>query len=79
MRDPRGEKFAMKDDDGEYPCIKCFGVLDAPLDKVCAFLADEQGIREYNDLVENYRGESVSKKERLELSTLVNISNLFFF
>lgn len=55
MRDPRGEKFAMKDDDGEYPCIKCFGVLDAPLDKVCAFLADEQGIREYNDLVENYR------------------------
>jgi hypothetical protein len=55
MVDSRDDGFAEENDKGEYPCLKCFGTLDAPIDKVCAFLANEQGMGEYNDLVDNYR------------------------
>jgi hypothetical protein len=66
MGDSRGDGFAEEKDGGEYPCVKCFGKLDAPIEKVCAFLANEQGMGEYNELVENYRDlEDVSPHSKI--------------
>ena len=50
MPDPRG-KYADPDDDKEYPCIRCYTTIDAPLEHVCAYLSDETNIAEYNDFV----------------------------
>ena len=50
MKDSRGS-HANPDDDREYPCIKCFSTIDAPLDIVCQYLSDERKMTEYNDLV----------------------------
>lgn len=39
----------------EYPCIKCYATLNAPIDQVCDFLSKESNMPEYNDLVIAYR------------------------
>ncbi|KAL7496154.1 hypothetical protein ACHAWT_005584 [Skeletonema menzelii] len=35
----------------DYPCIKCYSTIDAPMDTVCSFLSDEETIPIYNELV----------------------------
>jgi hypothetical protein len=50
MKDSRGV-HASKDHDEEYPCMKVYATLDAPMEKVCAYLADAKSLPEYNDLV----------------------------
>ena len=54
MKDSRGS-HANPDDDREYPCIKVFSTIDAPLDVVCQYLSDEHKMAEYNDLVVEHR------------------------
>ena len=54
MRDSRGS-HATTDDNDEYPCMKAYATLDAPIDQVCAYLADSTRFREYNDLVVNFQ------------------------
>ena len=54
MKDSRGEK-ANKNDEMEYPCIKCFSVIDAPLEDVCTYLSQENASSDYNDLVVKYK------------------------
>jgi hypothetical protein len=39
-----------------FPCIKCIGTIDAPIETVCEYLADESRVPEYNDLVADFRG-----------------------
>jgi len=39
-----------------FPCIKCVGTIDAPIETVCEYLADESRVPEYNDLVADFRG-----------------------
>jgi len=39
----------------EYPCMKVYSTIDAPLDCVCNYLSDEQNMPEYNDLVVKHR------------------------
>mmetsp|Transcript_43352 Transcript_43352/g.91057 ORF Transcript_43352/g.91057 Transcript_43352/m.91057 type:complete len:776 (+) Transcript_43352:1353-3680(+) len=34
-----------------YPCLKCYATIDAPLHRVCSFLADEDTVHLYNELV----------------------------
>lgn len=34
-----------------YPCLKCHATIDAPLDRVCSFLANPNTIPLYNELV----------------------------
>ena len=43
------------DDETEYPCIKCYSTLNAPIEQVCDFLAKESNMPEYNDLVISYK------------------------
>jgi len=50
MKDSRGDK-ANKDDDTEYPCIKCVATIDAPLEDVCTYLSQESAAPDYNDVV----------------------------
>jgi hypothetical protein len=50
MVDSRGDK-ATDDDDQEYPCIKLFATLDAPMEQVCDYLADASSVPDYNDIV----------------------------
>lgn len=50
MKDSR-ESNAVPDDDREYPCLKCYSTLNAPVESVCAYLADEAHVDEYNDLM----------------------------
>ncbi|KAL7483449.1 hypothetical protein ACHAW6_009100 [Cyclotella cf. meneghiniana] len=38
----------------DYPCIKCYSIIDAPMDKVCSFLANEKTVPMYNELVEDH-------------------------
>jgi hypothetical protein len=52
LKDPRG-KYAHKDDPREYPCIKFYSTIDAPLEQVCAYLSQEERRVDYNELVEN--------------------------
>ena len=54
MRDSRGTD-AHTDDKREYPCIKLYSTLEAPLEQVCAYLSQEQHSTEYNELVERHR------------------------
>ncbi len=54
MRDSRGS-HATVDHDAEYPCMKVYATLDAPMEQVCAYLADEKSLPEYNDLVVNHQ------------------------
>jgi len=54
MKDSR-EEFADSNDNTEYPCIKCFSTIDAPLEDVCSYLSQEAAYPEYNDLVEKFK------------------------
>jgi hypothetical protein len=54
LKDARG-KHAFKDDDREYPCIKVYGTIDAPLEDVCTYLSREEYRVEYNDILEDHR------------------------
>lgn len=54
MKDSRGS-HANPDDDREYPCIKVFSTIDAPLEIVCQYLSDARKINEYNDLMMQHK------------------------
>lgn len=54
MKDSRGEKASL-DDDQEYPCLKVYSTVNAPLEQVCAYLSDENHFLEYNDLLIAHR------------------------
>lgn len=54
MKDSRGS-YASPDDDREYPCIKVFSTIDAPLEVVCQYLSDERKMAEYNDLIVQHK------------------------
>ena len=53
MKDSRGDR-AVQTDETEYPCIKCFSTIDAPLEDVCTYLSQESAAPEYNDVVVKY-------------------------
>eukprot|EP00978_Attheya_sp_CCMP212_P042859 scaffold268991_cov51-Attheya_sp.AAC.2 len=55
MKDSRGRFSKPDDDEKEYPCLKCFATINAPLDDVCTYLSQEMRIQEYNDLIEGNR------------------------
>lgn len=55
MKDSRGPRFANPNDDREYPCIKIYSTIDAPLEEVCLYLSQEQHMGDYNDLIDKYR------------------------
>ena len=38
----------------QYPCLKCYATIDAPLEDVCAFLADSRTVPQYNGLVDDH-------------------------
>jgi hypothetical protein len=54
MKDSRG-KLANPGDDREYPCIKMYSTIDAPLDEVCLYLAQAQFAEEYNSLIDRFQ------------------------
>eukprot|EP00521_Asterionellopsis_glacialis_P015729 CAMPEP_0195295964 /NCGR_PEP_ID=MMETSP0707-20130614/18438_1 /TAXON_ID=33640 /ORGANISM="Asterionellopsis glacialis, Strain CCMP134" /LENGTH=538 /DNA_ID=CAMNT_0040357315 /DNA_START=147 /DNA_END=1760 /DNA_ORIENTATION=+ len=54
MKDSRGEGASLSDED-EYPCMKVYATIDAPLEDVCAYLAEENHLPDYNDLVVKHR------------------------
>lgn len=65
MTDSRGSQ-ADPDDDKEYPCIKVYATIDAPIDDVCAYLAEEKRVGEYNDLVVQHRDlEEISSHSKI--------------
>jgi START domain len=47
MKDSRG-KNAFPDDHREYPCIKVYSCVDAPLENVCTYLSREENMPDYN-------------------------------
>jgi len=53
MPDSR-DNIDTSEDRTEYPCIKCYSTIDAPMDKVCSFLADERNIPIYNELIDDH-------------------------
>jgi len=53
MKDSRG-KYA-KDEDIEFPCLKVYTTIDAPIEDVCDYLSNENHMEEYNDLVVAHR------------------------
>ncbi|KAL3771499.1 hypothetical protein ACHAWO_000620 [Cyclotella atomus] len=61
MPDSRNDNSDSIDEDNEkpvveqdFPCIKCYSTIDAPMDKVCSFLSNENTIPVYNELVDDY-------------------------
>jgi hypothetical protein len=50
MKDSR-RKQADPNDDREYPCLKMFSTIDAPLEVVCLYLSQKERMEEYNDLL----------------------------
>lgn len=54
MKDSRADK-ANPEDDNEYPCIKCYSTIDAPLEDVCTYLSQEAASADYNDVVEKHK------------------------
>jgi hypothetical protein len=54
MKDSRLDQ-ANPEDDSEYPCIKCYSVIDAPLEDVCTYLSQETASADYNDVVEKHQ------------------------
>lgn len=61
MEDSRGQHSKPNDGNAKYPCVKCYATLDAPMEVVCQYLADENSMPDYNDLV-------VAHKELEEIS-----------
>lgn len=65
LPDPRGKKTDPTDDK-EYPCIRCYTTIDAPLEHVCQYLSDEEHMKDYNDLVIKHRDlEDVSPHSKI--------------
>lgn len=52
-RDEQDRESSVSDkaDSLDYPCIKCYSTIDAPMETVCSFLSDEETIPIYNELV----------------------------
>lgn len=48
MPDSRGQKSCSSE---EFPCVKLFATIDAPLEDVCEYLSEPTNVPEYNDLV----------------------------
>ena len=61
MPDPRDgedvESSSRETDSGSchYPCLRCHSTIDAPLDRVCSFLANPDNAPLYNELIDDYR------------------------
>ena len=53
MKDSRGN-LATPSDEREYPCIKMYATIDAPLEEVCLYLSQAQYKDDYNDLIERH-------------------------
>ena len=54
MKDSRGRKAA-KDDNREYPCLKVYATVDAPLEEVCVYLSQEKRLPDYNALIDLHK------------------------
>eukprot|EP00980_Cylindrotheca_fusiformis_P028394 scaffold22596_cov131-Cylindrotheca_fusiformis.AAC.23 len=54
MKDSRGVR-ADKNDQSEYPCIRCSSIIDAPLEDVCTYLSQETAAPDYNDMVVKHK------------------------
>jgi hypothetical protein len=50
MKDSR-RKHADPNDSREYPCLKMYSTIDAPLEDVCLYLSQKDNMEEYNDLM----------------------------
>ncbi|KAL3907485.1 MAG: hypothetical protein SGILL_008854 [Bacillariaceae sp.] len=65
MKDSRADK-ANKEDGTDYPCIKCYSTIDAPLEDVCTYLSQEAASADYNDVVEKHRDvEEISQSAKV--------------
>eukprot|EP00529_Nitzschia_sp_RCC80_P016500 CAMPEP_0113514934 /NCGR_PEP_ID=MMETSP0014_2-20120614/40673_1 /TAXON_ID=2857 /ORGANISM="Nitzschia sp." /LENGTH=649 /DNA_ID=CAMNT_0000411463 /DNA_START=338 /DNA_END=2287 /DNA_ORIENTATION=- /assembly_acc=CAM_ASM_000159 len=53
MKDSR-EDLADANDEDLYPCMKCHATIDAPLEAVCSYLAEESVSPDYNDVVKKH-------------------------
>ena len=53
MKDSR-EELADTNDEELYPCMKCHATIDAPLEAVCSYLAEESMSPDYNDVVKKH-------------------------
>ena len=38
-----------------YPCLRCHSIIDAPLGRVCSFLANPETVPLYNELIDDHR------------------------
>jgi hypothetical protein len=54
MKDSRG-KNADESDQREYPCIKMYSTIDAPLEEVCLYLAQARFSGDYNELIDSHK------------------------
>jgi len=54
MKDSRGGN-AEKEDEREYPCMKMYSTIDAPLEDVCKYLSQKDHMLDYNDLITQSR------------------------
>lgn len=54
MKDSRGI-WADQADNQVYPCIRVQTTIDAPLEMVCRYLADEKSLPDYNALVQKHK------------------------
>lgn len=45
------EPSMLLEDQKNYPCLKCYTTIDAPLHQVCHFLANKETVPLYNDLI----------------------------
>lgn len=67
--DARG-KNAFVDDDKDYPCIKIYGVVDAPLEDVCTYLSIREHMTDYNGVLSEQRDlEEISPHSKITLAS----------
>jgi hypothetical protein len=65
MKDSRG-KLANPKDDTEYPCLRMYATIDAPLEDVCSYLAQPDHMNDYNHLLEHCKDlEQVSSHSKI--------------
>jgi hypothetical protein len=48
------EDVVYYDKNEEYPCVKMFSTIDAPLEEVCIYLSNEKHAFDYNSLLQEY-------------------------
>jgi hypothetical protein len=69
MKDSRNNNIPNSDEEDnnvEYPCIKCYATLNAPIEIVCDYLSQESNMSQYNDLVVAYRDiEDISPQSKI--------------